>query len=97
MEIPREYVAEIAEESVAMEEQEEFLKSEIESGRKGGARSIEDRAAFWILIAPIHRSLNSHPIGGSCNRGCRRPLQGYRLNQNSGMFSRKITCRRGGW
>ncbi len=36
MEIPREYVAEIAEESVAMEEQEEFLKSEIESGRKGG-------------------------------------------------------------
>ncbi len=31
--IPREYVDEIADEAVAMEEQEEFLKTEIESGR----------------------------------------------------------------
>ncbi|MEZ2126654.1 MULTISPECIES: ribonuclease activity regulator RraA [unclassified Sinorhizobium] len=31
--IPREYVHEIADEAVVMEEQEEFLKSEIESGR----------------------------------------------------------------
>lgn len=31
--IPREYVEEIADEAVAMEEQEEFLKTEIESGK----------------------------------------------------------------
>lgn len=31
--IPKEYVDEIADEAIAMEEQEEFLKTEIESGR----------------------------------------------------------------